>query len=139
MKIHSDILTERDLFDALAAAKAAGKVPDGVRLRTFEAGSRQRRRAWDCRLEWLGVKAFYTEHGWWLAEVFRADPWAVCGPYKGELKFHEMTSREFTHGGAAPHVQEQQHVTVPPGAARFVPEQAEAELRFKLTGEPNDP
>jgi hypothetical protein len=27
---------------------------------------------------------------------------------------------------------------VPPGAARFEPEQADAELRFKLTGEPND-
>jgi hypothetical protein len=40
--------------------------------------------------------ATYSEWGWFLAEVFRDDPQAICGPYKGLSDFNRKTRDQFT-------------------------------------------
>lgn len=119
MKLHTDTLTESDIRDALQKAKELGGV-DGLVVfsELNERGSRSRKGAFEVRLEWCGTKvkgdgrrltnsgshgagqdyaAFYSEWGWFLAEVFDMDPEATLDRYDGRDSFHQITRHQFHH------------------------------------------
>ena len=56
MRIHSNVLRERDLYDALTRVKSRGQVHRAVYLETVAVGSRQRLAAWEARLHYGGAK-----------------------------------------------------------------------------------
>lgn len=117
MKLHSDTLTESDVRDAMQKAKDRGGVDRLVVFETLSArGSRSHKYSYEIRLEWLGTKvkgdgrrftnsgnggasdtyaAFYSEWGWFLAEVFDMDENAMLDRYKGRDSFHEITRHAF--------------------------------------------
>lgn len=119
MKMHSDTLTESDIRDALKRAKDLGQVD---RLTNFEVldarGSRTRKNGFEIRLAWYGEKvkgdgrrwtntghsgadtggfyaAKYDEWGWFIDELFNADPNMVFGHYKDRDTFDTMTRNAF--------------------------------------------
>lgn len=117
MKIHSDTLTQDDLYNSLFAANDRGRVADSVYFDILDpAGSRKRLRAFEVRLassEKLpgdnrrltnsGTRgagnlwaATYDEWGWIIAEIFKRDPSATVGDYDGVDDFNRRTSRTFT-------------------------------------------
>jgi hypothetical protein len=115
MKLHSDILTESDVRDALDRAKQRGHVDRLVIFDVLEVkGSRTRKNGFEVHLEWLGTKvkgdgrrwtntgqrgadtggmyaATYDEWGWFIAELFDKDENAVFGQYKGLDHFNTYT------------------------------------------------
>jgi hypothetical protein len=118
MKLHSDILTEGTIKDALTRAKVAGHVDKSVVFSELAArGSRTRKNGFEIRLEWLGEKqkgdgrrytnsgnggastkaygAFWEEWGWFIDELYSVDPDLVFGPYKTREVFDEMTRYAF--------------------------------------------
>lgn len=119
MKLHSDILTESDIREALGRAQRRGNVD---RLTVFmilePKKSRTRANGFEIRLEWIGDKvkgdgrhwtnsgkrgadsydngngtyaATYDEWGWFIAELFDKDENLVFGHYKGMDHFNEYT------------------------------------------------
>lgn len=123
MKLHSNILTESDVRDALERAKKRGHVD---RLTVFDVldakGSRTRKNAFEVHLEWIGDKvkgdgrrwtnsgkrgadsydngrgtyaATYDEWGWFIAELFDKDENAVFGHYKGMDSFNSQTKHAY--------------------------------------------
>ena len=56
MRIHSNVLRERDLYDALTRVKSSGQVHGAVYLETVAVDSRQRLAAWEARLHYGGAK-----------------------------------------------------------------------------------
>lgn len=109
---------------ALNAAKKAGHVGTDVYFVQLEpAGTRTRNKAWNIQLgsnhkrgrlaggtevkrrpKNTGVRgsdgqfpfaATWHEWGFFIAEIFRLDPEAVFGPYKGAEDFHEQTRYQF--------------------------------------------
>ncbi len=108
MRIHSNILNERDLHKALDAADQAldvNLIVIGTR------GSRSHRQAFEVALRGTGARhkrapqtvlyssderaATFDDWGYFLAEVFQADPDATCGPYKGITDFHNQTDGKY--------------------------------------------
>lgn len=114
MRIHSDIFTGSSFTDAL---RSAG-LTDEVRVEDLSLhNSRKRACGFEVRLaasegrdrngkarrpRMTGrygsenapdyVKAAtYDEHGYWIAELFKIDPEAIIGPYKGVENFNELT------------------------------------------------
>lgn len=113
MKLHSDTLTGNDILLALKTAQAEGNVTADVSFVVFgQAGSRQRRHAWEIQLGTFDGKstgksrhaktnvrsdagtcysATYDEWGYFLREIFLADPDAIFGQYKELDNFDEQT------------------------------------------------
>lgn len=107
MKLHTDRL---DSFEVLAMLDKAGLSDEGVWADTCTPkGSRSRKRAFDVHLSATPGKdrfgkarrapqtpngaraATYDEWGLFIAQVFRLDPDAIFGPYKGRDHFNELT------------------------------------------------
>ena len=114
MKIHSSVLTERDLYAAVATC------PGAWLDRADQKGSRSRARAYDVALEsdgtpdangkprrrcrnqgkaWSqrdgqhpGFAASYDDWGYFLAHLFAVDAEAIAGPYKSAEDFHAQTA-----------------------------------------------
>ena len=96
MKIHSDVLTYRDIH---------ASIPDTCYVEWFAvAGSKQRERAWDVRISGsskynmsgLPAKAAtWDEWGYFLRDLFKIDPNAICGRYKGVEDFNKKTENAF--------------------------------------------
>jgi hypothetical protein len=117
MKLHSDTLTESDVREALQNAKDRGGVDRLVVFSELNArGSRKRKGGFEVRLEWCGFKvkgdgrrfvnsgsrgagqdyaAFYSEWGWFIAELFAKDSEMIFDRYDGEENFHESTRHAF--------------------------------------------
>ena len=113
MKLHSNILTDNDVFAALQRAKDAGKVDTSVMFEEIQGkGSRSHKQAWEVKLGWYGDKvkgdgrrwtnsgtrgnggnyaATYDEWGWFIAELYAKDENAVFGQYKGYDDFMNQT------------------------------------------------
>lgn len=103
MRIHSDILTEADIY---AAAKAAG---DAVHVKMTERGSRKRARAFNVDLTGTSSRApghgrgepgdkaaTWDEWGIFLATLFNRDGAAtVPGVYESGEHFHWATGNRF--------------------------------------------
>jgi hypothetical protein len=105
MKIHSDIITFSDIFDA---------VPDGCYLANFmhqgrevfigREGSRSREAGYVVRLSGsskfnmhylLDKAATYDEWGFFLAALYAKDENAICGNYKNGADFDLQTQHAF--------------------------------------------
>lgn len=127
MRLHTN-LPEGAVRGALRKAKADGRVAADVQFGDWaEHGSRSHPRAFEIHLgtadkdslpdgyrdqrgHRLSVRrpsadvttlrygATYHEWGWFIAEVFRLDPDAVFGPYKGFGDFWAKTDGEFEMG-----------------------------------------
>lgn len=112
MKLHSDILTESDIREALASAQRRGNVAPQVQFAEFDAaGSRSRKHSWNIGLEAAykadGDKrlrrmhrrddwaATYEEWGWFIAELFAKDENMIFGTYKGWDSFLNQTNFKF--------------------------------------------
>jgi hypothetical protein len=115
VKLHSDILTETDIREALAKAKRRGNVDSLVSFKELDRkGSYKRSVGFEIRLAWYGTKvkgdgrrwsnsgtggadtsgfyaATYDEWGWFIDELFNADPNMVFGHYKDRETFDTMT------------------------------------------------
>lgn len=120
MKIHTNVLTPDDLRAALTTS---GMRAEGVYFERLETkGSRSHRRAFNVRLGAQPRKGrrqsnpgtgsdrttftvpTYDEWGWWLAEVFRRDPYAICGQYKDAVDYHRQTNNAYLQAEAGvPH------------------------------------
>ena len=118
--MHSDILTETDIREALAKVSRSGKVDPLVDFEVLEGrGSRTRKAGYEIRLAWYGEKvkgdgrrwsntgnygadtggfyaAKYDEWGWFIDELFNRDPQMVFGHYKDRATFDNMTRYAFT-------------------------------------------
>lgn len=120
MKLHSDTLTDSDIYLAIRNARDLDGVADHVSMDTFRsAGTRTRARAWDIHLgtdtrdrdatgkmrrkptnsanqdDLADYAATYSEWGWFIARLFETDPNAVFGPYKGKEHFDNATLGRF--------------------------------------------
>lgn len=117
MRLHTDKLTESDIREALQKAKNAGRVDSRVSfVLLYSTGSRSRAGGYEVQLGWYGDKvkgdgrrfknsgsngsstvyaAFYEEWGWFILELFRADPGMVFGSYKSLPDFEEQTRYAF--------------------------------------------
>jgi hypothetical protein len=116
MKLHSDILNRDSINRAMDNAKAAGDVARHVHFYIFEE-SRSRKRANGFEIQ-LGTytkvpgdkrghknsgnggassvyAATYDEWGWFIAELFRMDPDAIFGNYKGLKDFDGQTRFQY--------------------------------------------
>lgn len=117
MRLHTNTHTTATIEDALRRAKGKGKVEYHVVLQVLTPHrSNTRARAFELRLG-TAVKvkgdkrtfwnsgshgadtsmysATYDEWGWFLAELFSADPQAKCDRYDGEAGFHEVTRHAY--------------------------------------------
>lgn len=105
MKIHTDTLTTRDLIYASVGI-------DGVFVEYIERGSRSRARAFDVALSALPRKgrrtrnsgnrgaahdsaATWDEWGVFIDDLFRTDPDAVIGDYRGYDDFRWQTGERY--------------------------------------------
>jgi hypothetical protein len=117
MRLHTNTHTMTTIEDALRRAKGKGKVAYHVGLFVLTPHrSQSRTHAFELRLgtevKIKGDKrtflnsgtrgadtsiyaATYDEWGWFLAEVFAADPDAACDRYTGERNFHEVTRHAY--------------------------------------------
>lgn len=117
--MHSDTLTSNDIIEALHRAKATGNVDRQVDFEVLDGrGSRTRKNGYEIRLAWYGEKvkgdgrrwtnsgtsgsdtggfyaATYDEWGWFIDELFNADPDMVFGHYKDRETFDSMTRNKF--------------------------------------------
>ena len=101
MKIHTDELTAKRVTTMLRA-----NVP-GVRLEVETHGSRSRARRLDVkpdaepmkgrrlRMDGEGYGMSFDEWGILLDAIFRADPHAIAGPYRGRADFRETTAYRY--------------------------------------------
>jgi hypothetical protein len=119
MKLHSNILTEADVREALSRAKRRGNVDRLIDFSELSArGSRSRKNGFEVRLEWLGTKvkgdgrrwtntgsygadtggayaATRDEWGWFIAELFQMDEHAIFGYYEGMDNFDTSTRHAY--------------------------------------------
>lgn len=96
MKIHSDTLTEDDLFNSLFAANDRGRVADSVYFAKLDpASSRSRLHGFEIQLA-SSEKVSVDEWGWIIAELFKRDPTAIVGGYDGIKDFNRRSSYTFT-------------------------------------------
>lgn len=116
MRIHTDVLTSRDLGDA---ARVASTPHDGfVYLEASEHGSRKRRRAFEVGLEGDGTRnrrrrnpgtswerreekgyaATWEAWGRFLAHLFEIDPDMDATYYTSAEDFHRQTQGQFLPG-----------------------------------------
>ncbi|HBH59913.1 MAG TPA: hypothetical protein DDY41_17665 [Arthrobacter bacterium] len=123
MRLHTNTLTWRAVHEALDRAILAGRIPAHVSLITCaEYRSRVRKAGIEIQLgtydkepgdgrRWSNTgthganseangegvyAATWNEWGWFLAEVFAADPEAKCNWYDGAAAFHARTKNAFT-------------------------------------------
>lgn len=106
MRIHTDHLSEADLFKALYEARDMAPNVDLIVQGTY--GSRSHRQAFRVALRGTGVRhtrhpntgitgagseyaATHDDWGWFAAAVFALDESAIVGPYKGTNNFHKQT------------------------------------------------
>lgn len=116
MRLHTK-LTINDVRNALQTAKEAGKCSVLVSFDKLEIHqSRKREGAFEVKLRWNGMKikgdgrcwtnsgsagsgghyaAMYDEWGWFIAELFKADPEAIFGSYDGVDGFNSSTNYQF--------------------------------------------
>ena len=117
MRLHTNTHTITSIEDALRRAQAKGKVANSVELFVLTPHrSNSRKQAFELRLGTAvkvkgdkrtflnsGVRgadtsmyaATYDEWGWFLAELFSADPDACCDRYTSENNFHEVTRHAY--------------------------------------------
>lgn len=118
MKLHSNTLTDETVRQALRRAQAKGNVADDVYMVEFvPGGSRSRARRWEVQLgtndktsgpsksrhyknsgQYGGGQiwaATYDEWGWFIAELFVADPEALFGTYLGVDSFNQQTNDKY--------------------------------------------
>lgn len=118
MKLHADKITLTNVYDALFAAKAAGKITEDVHFVVLhKSPSRSRRHGYEIQLgtddKTTGptrsrhyknsghsgaasvYAATYAEWGWLIAELFAINPDATFGPYKGIDSFNTQTGYLF--------------------------------------------
>lgn len=122
MRLHTNTHTWLSIHEALAKAKAAGKVADHVHIeQCTEHGSRKRATAFEIKLaSYTKVKgdkrgwrntgkrgadsmnngeglyaATYDEWGWFIAELFAVDEEAVFGTYDGAAGFDAATKFKY--------------------------------------------
>lgn len=126
MRLHTTTHTRTTINEALNRAKSAGKVAGHVHLWICdEYGSRKRARAFEIRLGthtkikgdkrgWTNTgtrganstdngegmyAATYDEWGWFIAELFAAEPDAIFGPaYDGVAGFEAATRYAYVLG-----------------------------------------
>lgn len=114
MKLHSDKITERDIYVALRDPRIASDVHPV----TLETGrSQSRRYRYEIQLGTYDQTsgptksrhyknsgtsgasnvwaATYAEWGWFIARLFAIDPEATFGPYKGQDSFNAQTDNAF--------------------------------------------
>lgn len=122
MRLHTNLYS-RDVREALDRAKASGRVDRLVDFLLLEPKkSRKRENGFEVRLEWLGEKvkgdgrrwansgkygaesysngngyyaATWDEWGWFIAELYRADPSLVFGHYTSREVFDSVTKYKF--------------------------------------------
>jgi len=108
MKIHSDILTPRTIFESVPSRCFLATFDhDGQWVDIAEAGSRKRSRAYVVRLSGSSRYAMASGHlmenyksatwdewGNFIAAMFRIDPSAIIGDYKGVDDFIAQTQAE---------------------------------------------
>src|SRR4029077_16999860 len=105
MKLHSNALTIEDIRAALIDEQVAGRIAKSVEFKILDPkGSRTHARAFEFQLSsWDHVPgdgrrvgnagsdasmrgddwaATYSEWGWLMAALYRADPWAIWGTVK---------------------------------------------------------
>lgn len=122
MRLHTNTLTWSSMHEALEAAKTKGHIPQHV---VFEAcaeyRSRKRAKGIEVKLatydkepgdgrRWTNTgnrganseqngeglyAATWDEWGWFLAEVFDADPGATCNWYDGGPEFDRITKHAY--------------------------------------------
>lgn len=123
MRLHTDTHTWRSIHEALTKAQKAGHVAEHVELWICdEYGSRKKERAFEIRLgTYVKIKgdkrgwtntgkrganseangegiyaATYDEWGWFIAELFDADPDAIFGTYVRVDGFNTATDHKYT-------------------------------------------
>lgn len=137
MRIHTDLIYDNHLLRAL---DSTGLTTDGVWLETCDQhGSRSRARAFNVKLAAtprdgrrrrrnfatrLGddvntVAATYDEWGIWIRALFKVDPEAIIGQYKGVDDFHTQT-----HGRFREHPFALEHPSACPGCLPYEQGQA---------------
>jgi hypothetical protein len=107
MRVHSDILTEQDLYRHLPVG--VGASVDEIRR------PRKRARGWIVYLRGYGERhtrangrhngdmaATYEDHGEWMAELFQIDPNASIGIYRNRGHFNQVTEWKFQPAGCFP-------------------------------------
>lgn len=119
MRLHSNILTESEVRDALDRAKLRGNVDSRIDFSILDSrGSRSHKGAYEVKLEWNGEKvkgdgrrwtntgsrgadthgnyaATYDEWGWFIAELFYKDEHATFGHYAGMDGFDAATRNKY--------------------------------------------
>ena len=118
MKLHSDYIDADGAMLAMRRAKSAGNVSYDIEFLVFNAqNSRSREFGYEIQLGTYNktsgptksrrfknsgtsgagylYAATYTEHGWFIAELFAMDAEAIFGPYKGVQSFNEQTDNRF--------------------------------------------
>lgn len=107
MKIHSNILTEQDIREAVPAGcyLAGHYAKDGVTWASVHReGSRKRQNGFTVRLSGSSKSTMHSlpdkaatwdEWGIFIAELFRRDPDAVCGRYASYDDFISKTRDEY--------------------------------------------
>lgn len=119
MKLHSSVHTMKTIVEAKDRATAAGKLPKHITLELMGSGSRTRNAAFVIRLytefkqpgdgrrrvntgnagSGADYAATWDEWGWFMAEVFAADPDASFDRYDGVADFNARTDGAFLLGG----------------------------------------
>ncbi len=107
MIIRSDILTHRHLRDALTGIDdVIIEACDDFKPRRFERGYyiylEALRETGFARNGRPGKAATWDEYGIWIDRLFKIDPDAEIGCYKGVDKFFEYTSRYVPRNATAP-------------------------------------
>lgn len=115
MKLHSNFHSMKTIVEAKDRAKAAGHLPAHITLELMGSGSRTRNNGFVVRLytefkqpgdgrrrtnsgnagagrNWA---ATWDEHGWFMAEVFAADPDAIFDRYYGKADFDAQTKNAY--------------------------------------------
>jgi hypothetical protein len=122
MRLHTNTHTWRSIHQALDRAKEAGRIPHHVDLITCaEYRSQSRKAGIEIQLgtyvkepgdgrRWTNTgthgansdqngagiyAATWDEWGWFLAEVFTADPHAKCNWYDGKAEFERITKHAY--------------------------------------------
>ncbi len=117
MRIHSNLITTADLGHALldAQVEATGVFLDTTRYE-YKRGRKFAHSHYHVSLEGVGARhtrqrnsgqyggtdyngyaATWMDWGWFIAVLFRYDPDAQIGFYKGRDDFHEQTQRQIAH------------------------------------------
>lgn len=106
MKIHSDVLTARDIYQATAAAGMRG-----VDAEVTTHGSRSRARSFNVHLTGTSTRrtnpgwaygerdfaATWDEWGMFINALYEIDPEAIIGQYPSKAVFEYVTNWRFEH------------------------------------------